>query len=760
MTSWTSPSDSRSGLPISRVTSSASACLLASTSRPTCWTTRPRSGAGSAAQAGCPSRAARQARRKVASSASSSSATTSPSLAGLRECSTLDSAGRADSPETTDPRRTVRPPPGTIFDDRRPGGQDAGGLMPRDRQGEELAAALRAAVGGEVDFGEGRRAEYSSDASLYRCVPLGVVFPRDAADVEATLAVCRQAGVPLTFRGGGTSIGGQAVGPGVVVDCSRHLNRIVELDPERRLARVEPGLVLDDLRAAAAAHGMDVGPDPSTHSRCTLGGMVGNNSCGSHSLAWGRTAESVVALELLLDDGSRITAGATPAEAAARAIAAGGRAGELHAALRALAADGEATIRGALGRFPRQVSGYALEHLLPERGFDLARALVGSEGTCAVVLQAGIALIEPPAARALVLVGFDDLPAAADEAPAIREDGAGLATRLPDGREAWPGWEDAAVPPEQLGDYLRGFYALLGRHGRHGVLYGHFGEGCVHVRIDFDLHAEGGPARYRAFVEEAADLVVGLGGSLSGEHGDGRARSELLPRMYGPEVISLFERFKAIWDPGDLLNPGVLVRPAPLDQDLRPAAPSRPLPVALRYPDDAGDLGLALRRCVGVGKCRAAAGGVMCPSFRATGDERDSTRGRARTLQEMLVGGVVADGWRSTAVRDALDLCLSCKGCKRDCPVEVDMATYKSEFLYQHYRRRPRPAAHYALGRLPLWARLASLAPAVTNRLTGGRLTGAALRRLGGIAQERPLPRFAGRAPRSWRRGAGRSGQG
>jgi len=715
--------------------------------------------------------------------------------------------------------------------------------MPRDRQGEELAAALRAAVGGEVDFGEGRRAEYSSDASLYRCVPLGVVFPRDAADVEATLAVCRQAGVPLTFRGGGTSIGGQAVGPGVVVDCSRHLNRIVELDPERRLARVEPGLVLDDLRAAAAAHGLDVGPDPSTHSRCTLGGMVGNNSCGSHSLAWGRTAESVVALELLLDDGSRITAGATPAEAAARAIAAGGRAGELHAALRALAADGEATIRGALGRFPRQVSGYALEHLLPERGFDLARALVGSEGTCAVVLQAGIALIEPPAARALVLVGFDDLPAAADEAPAIlehgplacegidveildtvrrrggavpalpdgrawlyvevggaepaeararadrlarelagtpgvrgtrsvadprtqralwriREDGAGLATRLPDGREAWPGWEDAAVPPEQLGDYLRGFYALLGRHGRHGVLYGHFGEGCVHVRIDFDLHAEGGPARYRAFVEEAADLVVGLGGSLSGEHGDGRTRSELLPRMYGPEVISLFERFKAIWDPGDLLNPGVLVRPAPLDQDLRPAAPSRPLPVALRYPDDAGDLGLALRRCVGVGKCRAAAGGVMCPSFRATGDERDSTRGRARTLQEMLVGGVVADGWRSTAVRDALDLCLSCKGCKRDCPVEVDMATYKSEFLYQHYRWRPRPAAHYALGLLPLWARLASLAPGVANRLTGGRLSGAALRRLGGIAPARPLPRFAGRAPRSWRRGAGRSGQG
>jgi FAD/FMN-containing dehydrogenase/Fe-S oxidoreductase len=704
----------------------------------------------------------------------------------------------------------------------------------------ELAAALRAVVAGEVDFGEGRRAEYSGDASLYRCVPLGVVFPRDAGDLAATLATCRQAGVPLTFRGGGTSIGGQAVGHGVVVDCSRHLDRVVALDPERRLARVEPGVVLDDLRRAAAAHGLDVGPDPSTHSRCTLGGMIGNNSCGSHSVAFGRTADSVVALEVLLDDGTRMTARANPGRAAEQAIAAGGRAGALHAALRELAVEGQETIRRSLGRFPRQVSGYALEHLLPERGFDLARALVGSEGTCAVVLEATVALVQPPPARGLVLVGFDDLAAAADEAPAIlerrplavegidveildtvrrrggsvpalpdgrawllvevggaaeaearagaaalaralarapgvrgalavgdaaaqralwriREDGAGLSTRLPGGVQAWPGWEDAAVPPERLGAYLRGFQALLDRHGRHGVRYGHFGEGCVHVRIDFDLAAEGGPARYRAFVEEAADLVAEHGGSLSGEHGDGRARSELLPRMYGPEVIELFERFKAIWDPGELLNPGVLVRPARLDQDLRPArGGGRALPVALRYPDDRGDLGLALHRCVGVGKCRAAGGGVMCPSFRATGDERDSTRGRARTLQEMLAGGVVADGWRSIAVRDALDLCLACKGCKRDCPVEVDMATYKSEFLYQHYRHRPRPAAHYALGFLPLWARLARMAPGLANRLLAGRRSGAALRRLGGIAPPRPLPRFADRTLRAWWHGADR----
>jgi FAD/FMN-containing dehydrogenase/Fe-S oxidoreductase len=713
-----------------------------------------------------------------------------------------------------------------------------GGSGGRNGAGE-LAAALRAEVGGEVDFGAGRRAEYSGDASLYRCVPLGVVFPREAADLEATLAVCRRAGVPLTFRGGGTSIGGQAVGHGVVVDCSRHLDRILELDPERRRARVQPGVILDDLRRAAAAHGLDVGPDPSTHSRCTIGGMVGNNACGSHSIAWGRTAESVLGLELLLHDGTRIAVGSAPAGPAGRSS----RATALLAALRDFARDGEETIRASLGRFPRQVSGYALEQLLPERGFDLARALVGSEGTCAVVVEATVALIEPPAARGLVLVGFDDLAAAADEAPAIlerrplalegidtlildtvrrrgggvpalpdgrawlyvevggadhaeagkraddlarelaagvgvrgtlavadqaaqralwriREDGAGLATRLPDGGQAWPGWEDAAVPPERLGAYLRDFQALLDRHHRQGVMYGHFGEGCVHVRIDFDLEDRGGPGRYREFVEEAADLVAGHGGSLSGEHGDGRARSELLPRMYSSEVIALFQRFKAVWDPGELLNPGVLVQPAPVDRDLRPAAPRRRLPVALRYPDDGGDLGFALHRCVGVGKCRAASGGVMCPSFRATGDERDSTRGRARTLQEMLAGGAVADGWRSAAVRDALDLCLSCKGCKRDCPVGVDMATYKSEFLHQHYRHRVRPAAHYALGWLPLWARLTAIAPGVANRVAGGRRTGAALRRFGGIAPKRPLPRFASRARRAWRRRGEAAGEG
>jgi FAD/FMN-containing dehydrogenase/Fe-S oxidoreductase len=717
--------------------------------------------------------------------------------------------------------------------------------MPGDDRSRELAAALSEAVEGEVDFGTGRRAEYSSDASLYRSVPLGVVLPRSVADLEATLAVCRQAGVPLTLRGGGTSIGGQAVGTGVVVDCSRHLDRILELDPERRLARVEPGVVLDDLRRAAAAHGLDAGPDPSSHSRCTLGGMIGNNACGAHSVAWGRTAESVVGLDVLLDDGTPMTLGPAPYAAAGEAARAAGsaRAGRLLAALQDLAGRGEPTIRAELGRFGRQVSGYALEHLLPERGFHLARALVGSEGTCAVITGATVALVEPPGARALVLVGFDDLAAAADQTPPIlerrplaieaidlgivetlrrrrgvvpglpagdawlyveiggggpaeaaagaealardldrsagvrgtlvvadpaaqralwriREDGAGLATRLPDGREAWPGWEDAAVPPERLGPYLREFRALLDRHGRHGVLYGHFADGCVHVRIDFDLRAPGGPARYRGFVEEAADLVASHGGSLSGEHGDGRARSELLPRMYSPRAIELFERFKAIWDPDDLLNPGVIVRPARIDQDLRPAAPGRPLPVALRYPDDGGDLGLALRRCVGIGKCRASGGGVMCPSFRATRDERDSTRGRARTLQEMLAGGVVAAGWRSTEVRDALDLCLSCKGCKRDCPVEVDMATYKSEFLYQHYRGRLRPASHYALGFLPLWARLAALAPSLANRLAGGRGAGAALRRLGGIAPARPLPRFADETLRSWWRRSQRAGGG
>ncbi|MFJ8190989.1 FAD-binding and (Fe-S)-binding domain-containing protein [Streptomyces sp. NPDC096094] len=692
----------------------------------------------------------------------------------------------------------------------------------------DLEAALRTAVRGEVGFDVTSRALTTMDASNYRRVPLGVVAPRDADDVAAVLEVCRARGVPVVARGGGTSIAGQATGTGVVLDFTRHMNRLVSLDRETRTAVVQPGLVLDRLQRAAAPHGLRFGPDPSTHSRCTLGGMIGNNSCGSHSVAWGTTADSVRELAVLTARGKRLRLGQEWAGAPE--------------GLRELVDGDLARLRTGFPDLPRRISGYALDALLPERGADVARSFCGSEGTLGVLTEAVVRLVEAPRARALAVLGYADEAGAAEAAagllplgpltvegmaadlvpsasaaglprggawlfvetgadtaaeartraeavvraadvvdalvvtdPAgqralwrIREDASGTATRMPDSSEAWPGWEDCAVPPVRLGAYLRDFRALLSAHDLRGTPYGHFGDGCIHVRIDFDLLTDAGVARFRRFSEELADLVVAHGGSLSGEHGDGQARAELLPRMYGAETIALFERAKAVWDPDDLLNPGMLVRPAPLDSNLRfSVLPREPVDVTFGYPSDGGDFSAAVRRCVGVAKCRTtsvAGSSVMCPSFRATGDEAHSTRGRARLLHEMLAGELVTDGWRSTEVRDALDLCLSCKGCRSDCPVEVDMATYKAEFLHHHYAGRRRPAAHYAMGWLPVWLRWAArtrTAP-VVNALASVRPLAAVAKRLGGIAGERKVPRLAGETFSGWWRRrpaeAGRAG--
>lgn len=698
-------------------------------------------------------------------------------------------------------------------------GTDTGGVA-ESGSSTALERRLRDTVRGDIAVDAGTRGLYTMDASNHRLVPTAVVVPRDRDDIVAAVAACREAGASVVTRGGGTSIAGNATGTGVVLDTSRYMNRILDIDPEARTARVQPGVVLDDLRAAAGAYGLTFGPDPSTHDRCTLGGMIGNNSCGSHSVAWGKTIDSVESLEVLLHDGTRMEVGAAPRDELDRLAALPGREGQVHAQLRDLVRNNLGTIREGLPDFPRRVSGYSLDHLLPEKGCHVARTLVGTEGTCVSVLEATVRLVPTPNARVLAVLGFpsdvaaaeavpeilpqrpmtvegmdaglvdiqrrrgqsvelpdgnawlfvevdgDDLDAATQRAndiiartgrpswvvqdPAeqralwgMREAGAGLGTRLPDGSEAWPGWEDAAVPPERLADYLRGLKELMGRYGLHGLPYGHYGDGCIHIRLDFDLLSAQGVANYRSFLEEAADCVVAHGGSLSGEHGDGQARSGLLERMYSPEVIALFERFKAIWDPDDAMNPGVIVRPYDIDETLRfDALPARePRTVFALTPDD-GSLSQAARRCVGLGKCRSADGGVMCPSYRVTRDEKHSTRGRARLLFEMLSGEVITDGWRSREVHDALDLCLACKGCKSDCPVEVDMATYKAEFLHHHYAGRVRPAAHYSMGFLPLWARLAGAAPSLVNAATNSPMA-PLLKRAAGVTPERALPTFA-----------------
>lgn len=688
--------------------------------------------------------------------------------------------------------------------------------------------ALRAAVGGEVEFGAGDRALFTMDASNYRRIPVGIVAPRDADDVAATLAVCRERGVPVVARGGGTSIAGQATGIGVVLDFTRHMDAIRAVDPGSQTALVQPGVVLDDLRDEVARYGLTFGPDPSTHSRCTLGGMIGNNSCGSHSVAWGTTADNVRELDVLTYAGERAVLGP----------GGGGVPARLRDAGRALVQGELARLRTGFPELPRRISGYALDELLPERDEDWARVFTGSEGTLGILTEATVRLVPAPAARALAVLGYADESAAAEAAAAllpyrpltvegmandlvsdsdraslprggawlfvetgggdaaeararaeeicraaadgttdhavladaagqralwrVREDASGTATRVPGGGEAWPGWEDCAVPPERLGAYLRDFRKLLREHGLRGLPYGHFGDGCIHVRIDFDLIGEQGIQRFRDFSYDLADIVVAHGGSLSGEHGDGQARAELLPKMYGPEMVDLFHRFKDLWDPVNGLNPGILARPDRIDENLRFAPlPRKPVDVEFGYPHDGGDFSAAVRRCVGVAKCRNTTAGsnVMCPSFRATGEEQHSTRGRARLLHEMLAGDVVTDGWQSEEVHEALDLCLSCKGCRSDCPVGVDMATYKAEFLHHHYEGRRRPMAHYSMGRLPQWLRLVDAtrtAPLLNAGSSVAPLTRIASR-LGGLAPERAIPALpAGSFTRWWRQQPGR----
>ncbi len=683
----------------------------------------------------------------------------------------------------------------------------------------DLAAALGGAIEGEVDSSTRVRAEYSTDASNYRVPPAVVAFPRHVEDLVAVAAFAREHGVPLTARGGGTSVAGNAVGTGIVVDCSRHLTGIGEIDPQARTAVVEPGVIMADLQRAARPHGLRFGPDPSTQNRATFGGMIGNNACGPHAVAYGRTADNVAALDVLDGTGRRFTAGR------------GDGALDAVPGLAGLVAANLETLRTDLGRFGRQVSGYSLEHLLPERGTDLAKMLVGTEGTLTTVLGATVNLVPIAPAAVLVVLGYPDMASAADAVPAvlahappavegldarlvdvvrrvkgpgavpplpagagwlmvevgaedlgealdraralaadsgsdavqvyppgpeadamwrIRADGAGLGGRTPAGRQAWPGWEDAAVPPAALGAYLRDFEVLMAGHGVDGLTYGHFGDGCVHVRLDIPLERQDDVAGFRSFITDAAHLVARYGGSLSGEHGDGRARSELLPVMYRPEVLDLFAATKHLFDPGNLLNPGVLVDPRPFDADLRRphAAPALARADGFSFRHDDGDLTKAVHRCVGVGKCRAdstAEGGFMCPSYLATRDEKDVTRGRARVLQEMLNGSLVVESWRAPEVREALDLCLSCKACSRDCPAGVDMAQLKAEVTHRALKGRLRPVNHYVLGWLPRWTRLVSTLRVawLANAVLGVRPIAKVVLSLGGMDPRRDMLTFS-----------------
>ena len=697
---------------------------------------------------------------------------------------------------------------------------------------------LRSVITGEVRFDRGSRALYATDASNYRQIPLGVVLPKDASDVEHALAIARKHGMPVMSRGGGTSLAGEATNAAVVLDFSKYMNAVLEIDYENKFARVQPGCVLDDLRDLAERRHLTFAPDPATHNHNTIGGMIGNNSCGMHAQMGGKTEANIEEMEIITYDGVRMRVGPTPEPELEAIIAAGGRCGEIYAKLREIRDRYANLIRQRFPKIPRRVSGYPLDQLFPENGFNVARALVGTEGTCVTVLEAKCRLIHSPPQRILCILGFDDIASAADWVPfcnefgpialegmdqsmfrhlqlkhkstaaredfpggnawlivefgadereraiakadelcaaitardpaiahavvtdaakmkaiwEVREAGLGITAKIPDEADTYPGWEDSAVEPARLGDYLRALQQLFERYGYHASLYGHFGQACVHCRINFDLFTRAGIEKYERFVHDAAHLCVKFGGSLSGEHGDGQSRGELLPIMYGDELVQAFWEFKSAWDPDDKMNPGKVVHPYRIDQNLRWGTSYEPWdpPTNFHFKEDHGSFAYAANRCVGAGVCRKHDGGTMCPSYMATREEQHSTRGRARLLFEMMQGDPAGKTWRDGAVKEALDLCLACKGCKGECPVNVDMATYKAEFLSHYYAGRVRPRSAYAFGLMMVWARLAAVAPKFVNAVAAAPIVGPALKLAAGMDHRRHIPAFAHTTFRQW----------
>jgi FAD/FMN-containing dehydrogenase/Fe-S oxidoreductase len=697
---------------------------------------------------------------------------------------------------------------------------------------------------GVCDFSDAAIALYTSDASNYRQVPLGVAYPANAKDLFTLNEWSREQAVPLLMRGAGTSQNGQCVNQALVIDCSRYMNNIIEINPTEQYAWIEPGVVCDALKAAAEQYELTFGPDPATHSRCTLGGMIGNNSCGPRSMLAGKTVENVIELDILTAQGEHLSIGPTSDEYYEKIQRDKLPGHELYRTLKTIASEHAQAIKNEYPTIKRRVSGYNLDQLLPENSFNIARALVGTEGTCAIVLRAKVALIRPPKKKQLFVLGFDDIFIAGDSVPAIlvhkpiamegldwtiigglqqrnlntneiaklpegkawllveipgnndaelainsdnfeqamqddvqiksvlrspdaqtdqlfwsiREQGAS-ATAIstnPDEPDPVVGWEDTAVDPHQLGDYLRDFQQLVDRYNYKTSLYGHFGDGCIHARITFDTRSEEGVAKWRAFSEEIAKTVVKYGGSLSGEHGDGQAKAEFLPLMYSPELIGAFEKFKAAWDPTNRLNPGKVVQPFRMDENLRfgPDYTRSNITSQLHYAKDVSSdstgtgFGRAMERCIGMGKCRSATG-AMCPSFQATGNEAYSTRGRAHLLHELVRGEVIKDQWANKDIADSLEHCLSCKACYGECPTKVDIASYKSEFMYQHYQTKRRPLHHYALGYIgaifPRLSKLRLLAP-----ITGNRFTQNFMQRFFDLADGTQLPKASAESAWQW----------
>jgi FAD/FMN-containing dehydrogenase/Fe-S oxidoreductase len=709
----------------------------------------------------------------------------------------------------------------------------------------ELEKELHKSVSGEVRFDDGSRALYSTDASNYRQIPIGVVLPKTEEDIVNTINICKKYNAPMVNRGGGTSLAGQGCNVAVMMDMSKYYNQILNIDKDKKLVTVQPGIVLDEMRHTTERKvGLTFGPDPATHTHCTLGGMLGNNSCGVHSVMaqfegnGARTSDNTESLTIVTYDGIRMKVGLTSDEELEQIIKAGGRKGEIYKGMKGLRDKYADLIRNKYPHIPRRVSGYNLDELLPENGFNVARALVGSESTLVTIVQATLKLLTAPKARTLLVLGYSSLPesgyavmdilphkpiglegmddklldfmrrkglnvndisllpkgnawllvefgadtkeAADNKAKAliaelkkkknppdtsifdipdqeqklwqIRESGLGATAWVPGEPNGGPGWEDSAVAPEHVGDYLKDLRDLFNKYEYYPSIYGHFGQGCIHCRIGFDFLTEDGIEKYKRFTVEASHLVIKYGGSLSGEHGDGQARGDLLEIMFGKELVQAFKEFKQIWDPGWRMNPGKIVDTYGQLNDLRLGTEFNPpqLKTHFQFPDDAFSWQRISQKCVGVGDCRRHEGGTMCPSYMVTREEMHSTRGRSRLLFEMLQGDIIKNGWKDKRVKESLDLCLACKGCKHDCPVNVDMATYKSEFLSHYYEGKLRPRTAYVFGWIYWWSRIASLMPDVANFFMHAPVVSRFTKAIMGIAPQRKMPKYAKQTFKNW----------
>jgi FAD/FMN-containing dehydrogenase/Fe-S oxidoreductase len=702
----------------------------------------------------------------------------------------------------------------------------------------DLARELTRVVDGEVRFDRVSRLLYSTDASMYQVMPVGVVLPRTEEDVIATVEMARRYGVPLLPRGGGTSLAGQTVGAAVVIDYSKYMRSVLDVDTEARTARVQPGIILDELNRHLTPSRFLFAPDPSTSNRGNVGGALGNNSCGAHSVVWGKTSDNVSALRTVLSDGTLADLGQLDKTGLETMAARDGLLGSIARELGTIGHEYGDEVAARYPKIMRRVSGYNLDLLGTGDGLDLAQFLVGSEGTLVNITEATLKLVPIPERKVLAVLHFANLiesmeatvatlelapaavehigamilrqaraqpefarlmdwvqgdpeavlvveftgdteaeltakldaldrrmkksglgyavtrlvePAAQARVWAVRRAGLGLIMNVPGPAKPLAFVEDTAVSPERLPEFVRRFDEIVRENGTEAGYYGHASVGCLHIRPLIDPKSQDGIDRMARIADDISGLVLEFGGSLSGEHGDGLVRSQFLEKMFGPSIVEAFGRVKRAFDPDGLMNPGKIVDPASMTENLRYGVDYETVepPTALSFQREGG-LAAAIEMCNGQGACRKSAGGTMCPSFMATRDEEHSTRGRANALRSAISGALPVSALTGDRVHEVMDLCLGCKACKAECPSNVDMAKLKYELLAQRRSKHGASIKDRLLGNVDRLGPVGSLLAPISNWVVRSVVAAELMERVSGIDRRRRLPAYASQTFGQW----------